>query len=195
MEKWHYVSKRKRRFLFRNLGKGFLWLLGLIIAFVLLKRYVPIDDSAFINKLYDQPLLVYLIFAISEIVVGIIPPEIFMMWALKSASAKLYIADVVLLSLISYAAGIIGYFVGRWFHQSRFYSFIHGNYLYQYERFLRKFGGFLIIVAAVTPLPFSGICILVGSVQYSFRKFLLFASTRFIRFSLYAYVIWHANAL
>lgn len=195
MYKWLNISRRKGRFLFRNLGKGLLWLFGLVVIFVLFNRYVPIDEDSFIYKLYDQPLLVYLIFATSEIIVGIIPPEIFMMWALKSTSIQFYVVDVILLSIISYLAGILGFFIGKWFHNSRIYSFIHGNYLYQYERFLRKYGGFLIVVAAATPLPFSGICILVGSVQYRFRKFLLFASVRFLRFALYAYIIWQANAL
>jgi len=192
MSKWYKISRKKRRFLFKNLGKGLLWFFGLVIVFVLFKRYVPVNEEI-LDKLYDQPLLVYLVFAVSEVVVGIIPPEIFFVWALNSTSTKFYIIDVALLSIISYAAGIIGYFIGKWFHGSRFYAFIHGNYLYQYEKFLRKFGGFLIVVAAATPLPFSGICILVGSVQYNFRKFLLFASTRFLRFALYAWVIWQAN--
>jgi len=195
MSKWFNISRKKRKFLFGNLGKGLLWFAGLIIVFLLVKKYVPINDTSWINKLYDKPLLVYLIFLISEIVVGIIPPEVFMIWALKSTTARFYVIDIILLSSISYMAGIVGYFVGNWFHNSRFYSFIHGKYLYQYEKFLRKFGGFLIIVAAATPLPFSGICILVGSVQFKFRRFLLFAATRFLRFGLYGYIIWQANSL
>ena len=82
MRKWYSISRKKRRFLFKNLGKGLLWFLGLVIVFVLFKRYVPINEE-FLDKLYDQPMLVYLVFAISEIVVGIIPPEIFFVWALK----------------------------------------------------------------------------------------------------------------
>jgi len=85
--------------------------------------------------------------------------------------------------------------VGSWFHRTRFYFFIHEKFLFRYERFLRKYGGFLVIVAAATPLPFSGICMLVGAVQYNFGRFLMFAATRFLRFGLYAYVIWQANAI
>ena len=195
MGKWYKVSRKKRRFLLNNLGKGLLWLAVIVILFVLIKRYIPVNDTSWIYKLYDKPLLVYLIFLASEVIVGIIPPEIFMIWALKSTTAKFYVVDIILLSSISYLAGILGYFIGKWFHDSRFYAFLHGKYLYQYERFLRKFGGFLVIVAAATPLPFSGICILVGSVKFSFRKFLLFAAARFIRFALYGYIIWQANTI
>jgi len=195
MTKIFGISKKKRRFLFRNLGKGLLWFAALVLLFVLAKKFVPIDDSSWLNKLYEKPILVYFIFLVSEIVVGIIPPEMFMIWALKSTSTKFYVVDVVLLSSISYLAGVAGYFIGNWFHGTRFYNFIHEKFLFRYERFLRKYGGFLVIVAAATPLPFSGICMLVGAVQYKLGRFLLFAATRFLRFGVYAYVIWQANSI
>jgi len=195
MNKIFGISRKKRRFLFRNLGKGILWFAALVILFILARKYIPINDTSWIYKLYDKPLLVYLVFLISEIVVGIIPPEVFMIWALKSASAKYYVMDVILLATISYIAGIVGYFIGRWFHGTRFYSFVREKFLNRYEKFLRRYGGFLIIVAAATPLPFSGICMIVGAVQYKFGKFLWYASTRFLRFAVYAYIIWQANRI
>ena len=103
--------------------------------------------------------------------------------------------DIILLSTISYGAGLIGYFIGKTFYDTRIYEFLQDRLLGKYETFLRKFGGFLIIVAALTPLPFSGICILVGSVKFNYKKFMLFSSFRFLRFFAYGYIVWQANLL
>lgn len=186
---------RKRTFLFRNLLKGLLWLFIIVVAFVIIKKNLDLHPESWINKIYEQPLLVYLTFLISEIVIGIIPPEIFMIWSLKSADVNVYIMHIVFLSTISFIAGIVGYFIGKWFHNTRFYAYIQDKFFGKYERFLRRFGGFLVLVAALTPLPFSGICMIVGSARYNFRKFLAFASLRFLRFGVYAYIIWHANLI
>ena len=106
MMKFFDISRRKRRFLFRNLLKGILWFAGLVLLFILARKYIPINDTSWIYILYEKPMLVYLVFMVSEIVVGIIPPEVFMIWALKSDSAKFYVLDVILLSSISYLDGI-----------------------------------------------------------------------------------------
>lgn len=190
-------SKRtgKGKFLAKNLAKGVVWLVVLIVLFLIIKNNFDLHPESWISKVADQPLLVYLIFLISEIVVGIIPPEIFMFWSLKSADSSLYLVDIILLSSVSYGAGLIGYFIGKTFYDTRIYEFLQDRLLGKYETFLRKFGGFLIIVAALTPLPFSGICILVGSVKFNYKKFMLFASFRFLRFFAYGYIIWQANLL
>ena len=190
-------SKRtsKGKFLARNLAKGVVWLVVLIVVFLIIKNNFDLHPESWIGRIADQPFLVYLIFLISEIVVGIIPPEIFMFWSLKSADSSLYLVDIILLSTISYGAGLIGYFIGKTFYDTRIYEFLQDRLLGKYETFLRKFGGFLIIVAALTPLPFSGICILVGSVKFNYKKFMLFSSFRFLRFFAYGYIVWQANLL
>jgi membrane protein YqaA with SNARE-associated domain len=58
---------------------------------------------------------------------------------------------------------------------------------------LQKYGVFLILVAAITPLPWSAISMLVGSLHYPSKKYLLWALARFIRFAVYAAIIWEAN--
>ena len=61
------------------------------------------------------------------------------------------------------------------------------------DKRLEMFGIYLILIAALTPLPFSAVCILIGSVRYSFGRFALLATSRFIRFGIYALVFWEAN--
>lgn len=183
----------KRTFLLRNLFKGLLWFSLLVVAYILFKRYVDVDYLEWLSPIYEKPLYVFSIFVVSEVVVGIIPPEIFMIWSLRAGDVGIYVANVALLGVLSYCAGVIGYFIGSYLNQTQFYKTLERNFFGKYVSYLDQFGGFLIIVAALTPLPFSGICMLVGAMKYSFRKLLLFALVRFVRFSVYAYVIWGAH--
>lgn len=183
----------KSGFLLRHLLKGLLWFALLVVAYVVVKRYVDVDYLEWLSPIYEKPFYVFSIFTISEVVVGIIPPEIFMIWSLREGDAYIYIANVTLLAGLSYAAGVIGYFIGSYLNQTRFYKTLEKNFFGKYTAYLDEYGGFLIIVAALTPLPFSGICMLVGAMKYPFKKLLLFTLTRFIRFSVYAYIIWAAH--
>ncbi len=113
-----------------------------------------------------------------------------MIWSLKAGSGSQYTLNILLLTLISYAAGVFGYFIGRYLNGTRIYDYIQSRFFGRYEAFLRRYGGFLLVVAALTPLPYSGICMLVGSVKYNFQKFLMYSSFRFLRFGAYAYILW-----
>ncbi len=183
----------KGGFLLKHLLKGLLWFALLVAVYVVVKRYVDVDYLDWLAPVYEKPLYVFSIFTVSEIIVGIIPPEIFMIWSLREGIVSDYIGNVALLGLLSYAAGVIGYFIGNYLNQTQFYKAMEKNFFGKYTNYLDQYGGFLIVVAALTPVPFSGICMLVGAMKYSFRKMLLFALSRFIRFSVYAYIIWAAH--
>ena len=182
-------------FLLKNLSRGLLWLAVLAIAFILFNRYVDIDSSEFLVAIGDNVKTVFFVYFLSEILVGIIPPEVFMMWSLKLAESRDYILDVSLFAFISYFAGIVAYLFGRYFHQTIIYRYIRKRYLRKFEIRFQQFGGFLLFVAAVTPLPYSGICMLSGAANYSSRNFYLITLFRFLRFVVYGYFIWRASLI
>lgn len=188
-------SRDRTRFLVRNLVRGLIWLTVIVGGYVLAKKYLDFDLEVLLGPIYDQPLIIYSIFLGSEVVFGIIPPEFFMFWSLRHGEVGLYVQNIVLLSAISYTAGVIGYYLGSFFNTTKLYRTIKRNFLGKVERHFNRFGGFLVIVAALTPLPFSGICMLVGAVKYPLRKFLLMALVRFARFGVYAYIIWQTNSI
>ncbi|MEL7003656.1 MAG: VTT domain-containing protein, partial [Bacteroidota bacterium] len=78
-------------------------------------------------------------------------------------------------------------------HKIKFLRNIFNQYIRRYKNVLNRYGGFLIFVGAVTPIPFSAICMLVGATGYPFPKFLLMGSARILRFVVYAFVIYQAN--
>ncbi|MEP0986402.1 VTT domain-containing protein [Ekhidna sp.] len=183
----------KRRFLLKNLLRGFVWLAIIVIAFIYARKNYNFSLETVLGPVYDQPTIVYLIFLASEVIFGIIPPEFFMIWSLRNEMLLAYINNIIALSAISYVAGIIGFGIGAYLKNTRFYRIMKIRVFGKFEKHLNNYGGFLVVVAALTPLPFSGIAMLVGSVHYSFKKYLWFSLFRFLRFLVYGIVIWEAN--
>ncbi|WP_420576440.1 VTT domain-containing protein [Ekhidna sp.] len=183
----------RRKFLLRNLLRGFLWLAVIVIAFIYARKNYDFTLEAVLGPVYDRPTVVYFIFLASEVIFGIIPPEFFMIWSLRSEILSNYINNIIALSAISYVAGIIGFGIGAYLKNTRFYRIMKIRVFGKFEKHLNNYGGFLVIVASLTPLPFSGIAMLVGSVHYSFKKYLWFSLFRFLRFLAYGIVIWEAN--
>lgn len=183
------------RFFLRNLLRGLIWLAVVVGGYFYLEANYDITLKGILGDLYDQPVIIFSVFFASEAIFGIIPPELFMIWALRNEQLPQYIVNVMALAAISYGAGMLGYYIGSHFSTTQFYQTVRKNYLGRFEKHLNRFGGFLVIVAALTPLPFSGICMLMGTVKYPYRRFLAFATLRLARFVVYAMVIWEANIL
>ncbi|NOZ47575.1 MAG: hypothetical protein GXO79_12460 [Chlorobi bacterium] len=182
-------------FLLKNLLKGFIWLLAIVAIFIYVKEKVDVDYYAWLKPLSSRLGLIYLIFIISEVIFGIIPPELFMIWAATKFTFTGFVFQIFFLSALSYLAGILGYWIGAFLNRSLFFRVSKKRILGKYDKYLFKYGEFLVVVAAVTPIPFSGISMLVGSLKLPFNKYLLFALTRFLRFFIYAYIVWQANIL
>lgn len=176
-------------FLVRNLLKGLAWFAVIITAYILVQSELEIYEEQ-INKIGDNMPLLLSVFTVSEIVFGILPPEIFMLiWQTKGILSE-YVFNLSILTLISYGAGIVGYFIGYYFTKTPAFKGIYDRYLQPYEGRLKKYGGFLVIVGAVTPVPYSATCMLAGTIKYPFKTFLLICITRIVRFSFYGWMVW-----
>lgn len=182
-------EESKSSFLIKNLAKGLAWFVVIIAAYILVKGELEFYKQE-INQLGDNMPLLLSVFTVSEIVFGILPPEIFMLiWQTKGVLSE-YIFNLSILTLISYAAGVLGYFIGKFFSKTELYGRIHQKYLKKYDRQLKRFGGYLVLVGAVTPVPFSATCMMAGSVNLNFKNFLLICISRIIRFAFYGYFVW-----
>ena len=72
-------------FLFRNLFKGLLWFAVIITAFILMEDYIQSNFKNHIDEIRDNPGILYGVYTLSEIIFGILPPELFMMiWILDN---------------------------------------------------------------------------------------------------------------
>src|SRR5689334_17563498 len=182
-------DESRSRFLIKNLLRGLAWFAVIITAYILVQGELKVYEVQ-INKIGDNMLLLLGIFTVSEIVFGILPPEIFMLiWQTKHIVSE-YILNLTILTLISYGAGIVGYFIGYYFTKTKLFQRIYERSLKPWESYLKKYGGFLVVVGAVTPVPYSATCMLAGSVHYPFRTFLLICITRIVRFAFYGWMVW-----
>lgn len=176
-------------FLWKNLLRGLAWFAVIITAYILAAEDLKVYQAE-INDIGDRLPLLLAIFTVSEIIFGIIPPEFFMLiWQSKGALSE-YIVNLTYLTFISYGAGILGYYIGRYFSKTQIYQRISERWLKQYDRQLKKYGLYLVLVGAVTPVPFSATCMLAGSVNTSFRDFLLVCISRILRFAVYGWMVW-----
>lgn len=151
--KWQIVTCIN--FLSRNLLKGFVWLAIIIFAFIFIKQNVNVDYYDWLEPIFESTGLIYLIFLFSEIVFGLIPPELFMIWAATKFELATFIFHIALLSIFSYLAGVLGFGIGVFLNRSLFFRVSKKRIIGKYEKYLLEYGAFLIIVAAVTPIPFS----------------------------------------
>lgn len=139
-------------------------------------------------------MLIYFIYCVSEFVFGIIPPEMFMIWAVNNEGSY-YFFHLALLAGISYGMGYLTFLIGRRFYKHEFFKRFRNVFLKEQWPQLKKYGLFLIIVAALTPIPWSASCLLVGSSGYPSKRYLKYALTRFLRYAVYGFIIYKTHVL
>ena len=167
---------------------------GAIVAiiFILLLLFVDsfiVDIGSLLTNLVEtcSPLVILSVFLLSESFLGLLPPEIFIAWASKSSNSYL---NLFLLSSISYIGGIISYFIGnRLFLIPSVKDHIELK-IAKHIINLRKWGGIFVFLGAVSPIPHSIVSMACGLIKYNFKYYLLWSLFRFIRFLVYALVIF-----
>ena len=177
------------KFLGNSLKKA-LTPLVVFVAVLVGIHYFVIDLNDLLVKMTNTfpPFWVLTVFFISESVLGLIPPEIFIAWSDKMPDPILYLS---LIAILSYAGGIISYFTGR--AATRIPS-VHEYLEVKMAKHLknaRKWGGFLIVVGAVLPVPFAVSSLAAGMIKYPFISYLLFGLLRFVRFAVYGAAIFN----
>ncbi|MBK8806601.1 MAG: VTT domain-containing protein [Bacteroidales bacterium] len=116
-----------------------------------------------------------------------VPPEIFIAWASKSGAPWLYLFA---LASMSYLGGVIAYFLGnRLFLIPAIKNHIE-NKISLHIVNLRKWGGLFVFIGAMLPLPHSIVSLACGLIKYNFKNYLLWALFRYVRFVIYAFVIF-----
>ena len=188
------IEKIKLKFFLANLIKGIALLAGLLIAYRFLIDYIDIKELTAVNYIEDLSIaFIFVVFFCSEIIFGIIPPEFFMLWVLNDQGPEMYPFFILALSTISYFAGIVAFLFGKYLHETSLYNLMKKYVIGKYERKINSYGGIAIVVAALTPLPFSGTSAVIGAIGYSRKRYFLFALSRFIRYALYGSVIYLAT--
>ena len=176
-------------FIGNSLKNSAIPLILIIFGLYLVNEYVfTIDDGLeFLTQTFSRT-GVLIVFFISETLLGLIPPEIFIGWSKKTATP---ILNLSILATLSYTGGILSYFIGKTIQKINTVK----NYLeIKMAKHLKntgKWGGFLILIGALLPVPFSITCVAAGMIKYPLKGVVLFGLFRFVRFALYAWAIFN----
>jgi membrane protein YqaA with SNARE-associated domain len=176
-------------FIGNSLKKSAIPVILIIFGLYLVNEYVfTIDDGLeFLTQTFSRT-GVLIVFFISETLLGLIPPEIFIGWSKKTVTP---ILNLSILATLSYAGGILSYFIGKTIQKITTVK----NYLeVKMAKHLKntgKWGGFLILIGALLPVPFSITCVAAGMIKYPLKGVVLFGLFRFVRFALYAWAIFN----
>ncbi|MCK3683219.1 VTT domain-containing protein [Maribellus sp. YY47] len=148
-----------------------------------------LDFNLLLNNLVTvySPKIIYSVFLLSETILGLLPPEVFIAWASKIETPW---GSLFILASLSYLGGIIAYFVGTRLSMIPYIKNRIETKLQKHIINLRKWGGLFVFLGAVSPIPHSIVSLASGLIKYNFKNYLLWALFRYMRFILYAFVIF-----
>ena len=175
-------------FVWESIKKAILPILGIILVIFLFNKYVYNINEGLRNftETFSR-ITVISVFFISETILGLIPPEIFIAWSKKTETP---ILNLSILAVLSYIGGLLSYFIGRMALKVNSVK----NYLEvkmaENLKNTRKWGGILIMVGALLPLPFSIACMTAGMIKYPFKNVVFLGLFRLARFAIYAWAIF-----
>tara|TARA_B110000503_G_scaffold69511_1_gene108337 strand:- start:5718 stop:6260 length:543 start_codon:yes stop_codon:yes gene_type:complete len=175
-------------FVWESLKKAFFPIILAVIALFIFNKYVYDINKGLetITETFSR-LGILITFFISETILGLIPPEIFIAWTKKTASP---VFNLALLATLSYCGGLLSYFIGKMTLKIKSVKIYLEVKMAENLKNTKKWGGFLIIAGALLPLPFSVACLAAGMIKYPFKNVVLFGLFRFLRFTIYAWAIF-----
>lgn len=187
---YHSFYKRKGVYTFflKNLVKVLIGMGILLLILFLFQHFVPDFDTQMEALLtHFKPLSILTVFFISESILGLIPPDIFIIWAQNFTYPY---AMVGLLAILSYLGGVVSYVIGNYIGKIPVVeNWLNKKFVTSFDQ-IKKWGGILIVFAALFPLPFSPVCMAAGTIRFPLTTFFLLGTFRFVRFFLYAVVIY-----
>ncbi len=181
----HLENKRKGVY-------GYMWRTGLRIILIYLAIMIPavligkylIDFNSVFGYITGRlpDMLVLIVFLVSESLLGMIPPDLFVIWTAKFNAPFLFLT---ILGVLSYLGGVLSYFIGYWISGRKRIKAYSERVFDKYINMVRKWGGAFIIISALFPFsPFSMVVIAVSLFKYPFRLYLIYGLSRIIRFIL-----------
>lgn len=182
------------RLLLRNIVNLFLIVLIISVIVYFIERYIISTKEVFIHIVDNvKPFYVYLLFTVSESLLGLIPPDLFIVWsepqAIEFGINKWLL--VTLLAVLSYVGGLVSFIIGR---KAAKIPVINYWLLIKNQKIfiqLQKWGGFFIVLAALFPLPYSLVTMLAGMTSYPVKWLFILGFFRIVRFFVYAIFLFY----
>ena len=178
---------------YKEVGKSFLRL-GIIIVILFAAywfigtRWLDIDELFNYMVHSIQRIYVFGLFFLTETFLNIIPTDLYIIWSEEFETPW---RCLTILATLSYLAGLSTYAIARLVRKIQRINNYFTNRFEKHIKNSKKWGGYLIGVAAMTPLPYSITVFSMGLLKYPFRQFLLWSLLRIPRFYIYAYILYN----
>jgi len=176
------------KFMKEGVKKALLPIIGVVLVLMYV-NYNVININDLLVKLTEDfsYLTILTVFFLSEAILGLIPPDIFIAWTKTTEYPILLLS---LLAVLSYLGGVVSYLLGKATLKIPSFKNYLENKMSKHIINMRKWGGFLIAVGALLPLPFAMAAMAAGIINFNFRTFLMFALLRLLRFVIYGFAIY-----
>ncbi len=163
--------------------------MAIFVLILLGVDFFLLDINLLLNNFVENysAQIVFPFFLLSETILGLVPPEIFIAWASKAANPWVFL---FLLATMSYVGGVVAYLLGNRLSLIPSVKNYIENKVAKHIENLRKWGGVFVVLGAVTPLPHSMVSLASGLIKYNFKQYLLWALFRYVRFAIYAAIIF-----
>ncbi|HPB01811.1 MAG: YqaA family protein [Bacteroidales bacterium] len=183
----------KRTGFYTEVGKGlinFILIFAVVVGLVIIAEKTILDIDAVFNYVVTHVpnWLVFLVAFSTELLFGLIPSDLFIIW---SEGHDYPWVALTILALMSYLAGILTFSFGKLIRKNKKVNSYFTSRFEKHIRNTRKWGGWLVAAAALTPLPFTLIMVVVGMINYPIKRMMLWSSLRIPRYFLMALIYYH----
>lgn len=177
--------------------RGALFLLGLItLIFLLALSFEPYIRSSADWLIENFGMLgISITVFVADLIISPIPPDAALFFIGKSQLHSQWMFWVPLLGMVSTSAGICGWFIGRRLQHLSFVKKFVSHFGDEHRAAIKRFGFWMVILGALTPLPFSLTCWLAGIFKLNFKTFLTASFFRIPRFVLYYWAIFYSGEI
>ncbi len=196
MTEWNDLENPELKKIFRKqLLRGLFFLLFLVcFIFVIALSFEPQIRlfASWLTENFGFAGISLSVF-IADLIISPIPPDAALFFIGQSPMHAQWILWVPLLGLVSTAAGICGWMIGRRLQHFSFFKKIMMTFSREHKGSIKRFGFWMVVIGALTPLPFSLTCWLAGVLKLPIQTFALAALVRVPRFVLYYWAIFYSS--
>lgn len=131
---------------------------------------------------------------ITDAIFSPMPPDVLLVVVANSSLHTHWPIVLPCIGLISAAAGNAGWFMGTFFSKIAWTARFVTRIRIRYERPIRKFDRWAVILGALTPIPFSLTCISAGALGMSWKRLAPVTLLRIPRFVVFYWVVYFSTA-
>lgn len=131
----------------------------------------------------------------ADLIISPIPPDVVLFIISKSSLHQSWFILVPFFGVISTVAGVCGWLIGQRLQHISFVKRFIQYFGDEHRASIQRFGFWMVVLGAVTPLPFSVTCWLAGIFKLPFKTFIVACLCRIPRFLLYYWAIFYSGEI